>query len=126
MNKDVNSVAGNSPSSPETGWQKYFLLINNKAVPCMHGPCSIYTNFFAVHRTLERTFQQAGTTSMSEIHHEGGSVRLEDLTRTLSELKKEKAAGEEVIAALAGRSGKLNNTSILIHPCILTRRVFFL
>lgn len=51
---------------------------------------------------------------MSEIHHEGGSVRLEDLTRTLSELKKEKAAGEEVIAALAGRSGK-QNISILFH-----------
>lgn len=67
-----------------------------------------------IERTLERIFQQAGTTSMSEIHHEGGSVRLEDLTRTLSELKKEKAAGEEVIAALAGRSGK-QNISILFH-----------
>lgn len=52
---------------------------------------------------------------MSEIHHEGSGVRLEDLARTLSELKKEKAAGEEVIAALAGRSGKLKTASILIH-----------
>lgn len=41
---------------------------------------------------------------MSEVKKE--NVKLEDLTRTLAELRKEKAAGEEVIAALAGRTGK--------------------